>query len=378
MTVTPALKVVFYRAFPQRLDFRMDVTHSLASRFFSINIFVELRSISGLTGYGECVPRFYVTGETPESVISAVSDMMPYLTRQSFSCPGEVLTALDDIGLSDQAARNPAAMCALELAFLDLAGKHWNLPVLDILGINREEKALEYSLVVPLLPIEQLEKFLRYTSTFHFKHIKVKVNAEDPSGRVEKVHSFLSHEAEIRVDANCSWNRTEAAEFIHSLAGMGVVSVEQPLSADDLEGMAELPRPGGMLITLDESICNPSDVERAASLGACDVVNVRISKCGGLLGVLRVIKAANANGLAFQLGSQVGESCILSCAGAHLAAGIPDFAWLEGCYGTHLLNEDLGKKPYQFGYGGMFIPPEGPGLGVDVDPERMYGSLKMS
>ncbi|MDP2983167.1 MAG: enolase C-terminal domain-like protein [Candidatus Latescibacter sp.] len=374
MTATPVLKVDFTQVFSRRLDFRMDVAHSLASRFYSINMFVELRSASGFTGYGECVPRSYVTGETPESVLPAVSDLLPHLARQSFSCPREVISALNGIGISDAGVRNPAAMCAVELALLDLAGKHWNLPAAEILGFNRKAEPLEYSLVVPLLPEAQLEKFLRYTSTFHFKHIKVKVNAEDPAGQVRKARSFLSHRAEIRVDANCSWSRAEAAGFIHALTGEGVVSVEQPLPADDLEGMAELRRPGGMLVTLDESVCNPSDVERAASMGACDMVNVRISKCGGLLGALRVIEAARGHGLAVQLGSQVGESCILSCAGAHLAAGTSFFTWLEGCFGAHLLNEDLGKKPYQFGHGGMFIPPDGPGLGVEVDTERLYGN----
>jgi len=374
MTVTPALKVDFTQAFPRRLDFRMDVAHSLASRFYSINMYVEIRSVSGFAGYGECVPRTYVTGETHESVLQAFSDILPRLARESFSCPGEVVSALNLIGKSDAGTRNPAALCAVELALLDLAGKHWNLPVGEILGLNRKAKPLEYSLVVPLIPEAQLEKFLRYTSTFHFKHIKVKVNAEDPAGRIRKTRSFLSHGAEIRVDANCSWSRAKAAGFMHSLAEEGVVSVEQPLPADDLEGMAELRRPGGMRVTLDESVCNPSDVERAASLGACDVVNVRISKCGGLLGALRVIETAQGRGLAVQLGSQVGESCILSCAGAHLAAGTPSFTWLEGCFGTHLLNEDLGKKPYQFGHGGMFISPDGPGLGVEVDTERLYGS----
>jgi L-Ala-D/L-Glu epimerase len=374
MTALQALKVNFSQAFPRRLDFRMDVAHSLASRFHSINMYVEIRSVSGFAGYGECVPRSYVTGETHESVLSVFSEILPRLSRESFASPEEVVAELNSIGKSEAGVNNPAAICAVELALLDLAGKHWNIPVGEILGLKRKPEPLEYSLVVPLLPEKHIEKFLQFISTFHFRQIKIKVNAEDPAGRVRKIRPFLSRGAEIRVDANCSWSRAKAQRFMHSLREEGVVSVEQPLPADDLEGAAELRRPGGILVTLDESVCNSSDVERAASLGACDVVNVRISKCGGLLGAMRVIDTAHKNGLGVQLGSQVGESCILSCAGAHLAAGTPSFTWLEGCFGTHLLNEDLGKKPYQFGHKGMFISPDGPGLGVEVDLEKLYGN----
>jgi muconate cycloisomerase len=104
------------------------------------------------------------------------------------------------------------------------------------------------------------------------------------------------------------------------------------------------------------------------------MVNVRISKCGGLLGALRVIETARKRGLAVQLGAQVGESCILSAAGALLAAGTPGFRWREGCFGTHLLREDLCKDEFRFGIRGEMVPPSGPGLGVRVDGTRLGAS----
>ena len=171
---------------------------------------------------------------------------------------------------------------------------------------------------------------------------------------------------EIRVDANCSWKSSDAPEFMRELADQGVVSVEQPLPAADLRGTAGL-RGCGVLITLDESVKSPLDVERAADAGACDIINVRISKCGGMLGALRVIRAAERRGLGVQLGAQVGESCILSSAGALLAAGMPSFRWLEGAFGTHLLMRDLCREQFRFGIHGEFPVPDGPGLGVDID-----------
>ena len=155
--------------------------------------------------------------------------------------------------------------------------------------------------------------------------------------------------------------------FMRSFADLGVVSVEQPLDSDDFEGMASLRKDTPVQIMLDESVTGPVDVERAVAAGACDSVNVRLSKCGGMLGALRVTEAAQANGLDIQLGAHVGESCILSAAGAHLASCAGPFRWLEGCYGVHLLENDLCRDDLRWGPAGRVYVPSGPGLGVTVD-----------
>ena len=367
MIRSTALNIVSAKCLPVRLDFRMDVIHSLASRYHTVNVCVVLESDSGFVGYGECVPRSYVTGETPESVLQVLSEILQSITGENLSSPEKVLSLLVDVGTSETGTRNPSAICALELSLLDLAGKHWNVSVSDLLGLTRKATPLFYSLVVPLLPVGDLHKFLEPTKIYRFAHVKVKVDTQNPAERVRTVKDILGSGVEIRVDANCSWNSADAPGFFRELADLGVVSVEQPLPADDLYGMAELRKSGTVPITLDESVLNPSDVECAASAGAGDIINARISKCGGLLGVLRVIEAAHSSGLDVQLGAQVGESCILSAAGVCLAAGTFSFRWLEGFFGTHLLVKDLCSADIRFGHGGRVVPPVGPGLGVPVD-----------
>jgi muconate cycloisomerase len=370
MTGKPPLKIASYRVYKKRLGFRMDVAHGLASRFCSDNVYVELASNSGLSGYGECVPRAYVTGETTESVFTFLEVLLPPLSAVRYDSPHSVIARLSEAGLTDIGKINPAALCSAELALLDLAGKHWNLSLHELLGLHPRATSLAYSLVAPIFPSGIMEKFLRGVSGFRFGQVKIKVDGNDPAGNVRRAKPFLTPDAEIRVDANCSWTVEEALEFLPELAAAGVVSVEQPLDADDFDGHARL-RGKGALITLDESITGADDVRRAAESGACDIVNVRISKCGGLLGALRVIEAAKWHGIGVQLGAQVGESCILSAAGAILAAAVPEFRWLEGCFGTHLLCEDLCREDFRFGAKGKLIPPRGPGLGVLVDPDRL-------
>lgn len=370
MTGCRSLVVVHSDVFRKRLDFRMGVAHGLASRASSENVYVEFRDASGNAGYGECVPRQYVTGETPGSALAVLGEFIPALTAGTYESPDAVIAALAAMGRSEAGRKNPAALCAVELSLLDLAGKHWGISVTEMLGLTRSVAPLAYSLVVPLLPSGALEKFLAYVAEFEFRHVKIKVTADDPAGQVRRVRSVLHPDTEFRADANCSWKAADAPRFMRELHDEGVVSIEQPLPADDLAGMARL-RNGGPLVTLDESVSGPDDVTRAAESGACDIVNVRISKCGGMLGALRVIGAARRNGLGVQLGAQVGESCILSAAGAILASGTPEFRWLEGGFGEHLLREDMCAKPFCFGRRGLLAPPSGPGLGMPVERDRL-------
>ena len=93
---------------------------------------------------------------------------------------------------------------------------------------------------------------------------------------------------------------------------------------------------------------------------------------------IQIIKAALQNGLKVQLGAQVGESCILTAAGACLAAGIPAFLWLEGCFGNYLLKKDLCVDELRFGEGGRFFPPKSPGLGITIDTNLVEEAISRS
>ncbi|MFC1541915.1 mandelate racemase/muconate lactonizing enzyme family protein [Candidatus Latescibacterota bacterium] len=372
MTKNPGkLTIAAAECKPIKLEFRLNVSHSLASRNFTENIIAEIQSDSGICGFGESVPRKYVTGETIESVLDTSGRMLSLLKEKSFHSPGEVVGFLKDIGKSDLGIRNPAALCAVELALLDLAGKVWDMTVSEIIGLEKNDEPLVYSLVIPLLRDDSFNSFFAQAKDFGFTSVKTKVDAQNPTGQVKRVRDFFGSNIEIRVDANCSWNRSNAEGYLKELHDLGVVSVEQPLPSDDLEGCAILREKGLTLITLDESVTSVSSLHRIISLEACDIINIRISKCGGLLGSMNLIETALENGLGIQLGAHVGESCILSAAGAHLAAGIKFFRWFEGCFGKYLLKKGLCHETFQFTKGGFLNPPKGPGLGIIIDRALM-------
>jgi len=98
---------------------------------------------------------------------------------------------------------------------------------------------------------------------------------------------------------------------------------------------------------------------------------VRISKCGGLSRSLRIAGRAAAAGIGVQVGSQVGETAILSAAGRHLAAHLEQVAFVEGSYGTLLLTEDVSADPVRFGHRGEAALLSGAGLGARVLEDRL-------
>lgn len=346
------------------MPFTLRVTHSLAARTFSDNVVLRIVSDDGTVGCGECVPRSYVTGETVESVIADLERTRSLLHGAAVSSPDDIK---DLIGrLESSAGLGRASLCCIDLALVDLAGRLWGIPASHLIVGPPVQRELTYSLVVPLLSAASLTTFMEMTAPMGFRFIKVKVDGNDPLARIRLIRSIVGDGPEIRVDVNCAWSRNDARVYMRDLAERGVVSVEQPLPADDLEGLASLREPGLPPVVLDESVSGLDDLAACARADAGDIVNIRVSKCGGLFGALAVRDEAERLGYGIQLGAQVGESCILSAAGVHLASLSPGMRWLEGCFGTHLLITDVCVNEFRFGDSGRIEVPTDPGLGVTV------------
>jgi muconate cycloisomerase len=169
-----------------------------------------------------------------------------------------------------------------------------------------------------------------------------------------------------------AWDRAQAASIMQSLSRYGIRLFEQPVRADDIEGLARLVRDTGLGVMVDEGVTDRDSLETLIARRACTAVNIRISKCGGLVASFNRCLRARAEGLTLQVGCQVGESSLLSAAQVILLAGSQGVKYGEGCFGRYLLREDPVGPLMQFGYGGRPPAlPSGPGLGVQVDEKAL-------
>jgi muconate cycloisomerase len=135
--------------------------------------------------------------------------------------------------------------------------------------------------------------------------------------------------------------------------------------------LADILRTRGVKLMADESVCSMQDMEKAIAQGYFDVINVRLSKCGGFSNSLKIIERIRTAGLDYQVGCQLGESGILSAAGRALCAISSDALYFDGSYDAFLLRENLTTEHVTFNQGGRAVPLEGPGLGILVDRENL-------
>jgi muconate cycloisomerase len=354
------------------IPFRFVFQHAAASRAKSESVLVRLEDEEGCVGFGECAPRDYVSGETPESVEAVLETrLLPAFHTRSLSAMPELVDALRSE--QEALARDEhAAFCALELALLDLGGKAFGCPAGESLGPIVHPEVL-YSGVVsadtPARAIKTCEAIRQYG----FQSVKLKVGA-DPKADSEIVagaRRLLGPHCSLRIDANGAWKAKEALRRIERLAVFRLDGVEQPLSSRNLTELAWLAARSPVPIIADESLVSFADAERLAEEGASQIFNIRVSKCGGLLNAVRIRDFAAKRGIRSILGAQVGETAILSAAGRHFATRSPDLLASEGSYGTLLLEEDIGREDLTVGPGGRAGALTGPGLGIEVDESRL-------
>lgn len=368
-------KITGFKLYAVDLPFRKSFKHSAAERTTSSSVFLRCVIDSGTAGYGECLPREYVTGEDRGRVFDRLhSEILPRLLGKSFLTMQEVEDFLSECdgktpGWIDESMPQTAAWCAVDLALLDAFGKQFGTKPLDQERLA-SPPLFRYSGALSSDKGLALIKSALKQRLFGMRQIKLKVSAIEDAATVASLRRLLGSRIDLRVDANMAWDADTALAAAKRFAPYGVQSFEQPLAADDFDGLSRLVRESGVGIMADESFSSQDSLNRLIAEKACTGVNVRISKCGGLVASIKRAREAHRAGLDVQLGCQVGESSLLSAAQLLFAKCVHPVKFFEGCFGLYLLREDPVLPVLQFGYGGR--PPrlpDGPGLGVVVDEE---------
>lgn len=345
------------------LPFRRAFAHASATRRYAQNLIVRVEDAEGRVGLGEGCPRDYVTGETIASAVAAVARWRAALSR---------LGDLDALrrwlrAAEAEVAAAPSAACAVELALLDLFARQAEKPVEDLLGLPRLDRALPVTAVYGSGPaaVFLLQNLRFRRAGMADAKLKLTGDAARDGWRARR----LTASGRTRVDANNLWPDARAAIMGLARVQKSVWAVEEPVAPRDWTGLAEVAAATGLAVILDESLSGPSDLDALAD-GPRYVLNVRLSRLGGLLRTLDTIAAARACGMDVILGAHVGETSILARAGL-VAAGAagPTLAAYEGAYGTHLLKHDAVAPSLTFGSDGQVVPgrewrPGLPGWGL--------------
>ena len=368
-----------------RIPLKRKVTHASHVRTDTDNIVVRCVLSDGAVGYGEGVPRDYVTGETVDFSLDLLkrSDLAKQLDRDCTDFASAVHLA-DRIRLAvvpgdDRMIQGNAARCAVELAVLDAFGRSYGEPLTKVTEFVASElyqfrDRVQYSGVIgnPRGWKKRFYPFVYWMMGFSQVKLKVGIAGQSDVKRTKIVRRWLGRKIDLRLDANEAWSTAEVAERIRELEQFGITSIEQPVRHEDIACLADVRKQVKTPIMLDESLCGEVDAEKAVKNGWCDLFNLRLSKCGGFIPTLRLAQLAKRHGLGYQLGCQVGETAILSAAGRHFATSMRDIRYLEGSYDRHLVWERLSQEDITFrGRGGWAPALVGCGTGVTINPARV-------
>jgi L-Ala-D/L-Glu epimerase len=291
------------------------------------------------TGRGEAAPTSY-HGQDAADVAEA-------LGRIAVRDPWDIEGTLEENGFLP-----PAALAALDAALHDLAAKRLDIPVYKLLGLARPEPLSAYTLA-----IAELETTLAEAEKLSgFPILKMKVGGEEDLETVRAVAKVS--DASLWVDANEAFSRKEAPEVARELKSIGVSVLEQPVpAAAGPEALRTVTKAAAPLpVIADESAVNARDVPRLQ--GCVGGVNVKLAKCGGIRGALRMIHAARAAGMLVMLGCMVETSLGISAAAQ--ISGLVDFVDLDGA--MLLACDPFAGLDYEMG---RIRLPEEPGLGVE-------------
>jgi L-Ala-D/L-Glu epimerase len=380
-----------------RIPLRKTVRHASHERTNTDSLIVRCELSDGSIGWGEGLPREYVTGETIDDAwqllqAATISEQL----AGSISDPAEAVAVLSELHISQSESSDfksqiptehlgrgcfgNSVTCAIEIAVLDAVCRRAGVPLSHVTTLLPEAAAIRQNVtevcysgaITSERPLQQMHSALKQR-LYGFRHVKVKVGSagQDDAATLRRLRRILGPRVELRVDANEAWSCETVKERVRSLLPFGISCIEQPVPHREIGGLSELRSELQVPIMLDESLCSMADARRAIGEGLCDLFNIRLSKCGGFLPSLRLAALAHTAGLGFQLGCQVGETGVLSAAGRHFATSVSDLRWLEGSYDRHLVRERLTCEDVTFGYRGRAAALPGPGSGITVDEKAV-------
>ena len=336
------------------IPFRQAFSHSKATRTVTESLLVVAESANGLVGIGEGCPRRYVTGET----IHTAREFF-HMHRREW----EQFNRLEDMqewiaGNQVSIDANPAIWCAVELALLDHWGKEAGQSLEALLKLPELEGKFHYSAVLGTTSLEAHRKQAEQFASLGFTDFKIKLSGEMDLDRerIEVVNKLNIQYAAIRLDANNLWtDPSDVIDYIPKL-NASFTAIEEPLQVGDYVGCQKVNQTLQVPIILDESFLRLNHFQELIGDPGTWVINIRISKMGGVLRSLAVADAARTNNIPIIIGAQVGETSILTRAALTVANRYRDILLAqEGAFGTYLLECDITEKPLMFGKEGLLF-----------------------
>ena len=334
-------------------------------------VLVRVRCADGFEGWGEAttIGGLNYGEESPDSIkVNIDTHFAPLLIGMEAS---QVAKAMAKLRKTIQG--NRFAKCAIETALLDAQARRLGVPLSELLG-GRVRDALPVAWTLAsgdtARDIAEAEHMLELRRHRIFK-LKIGARAlADDVAHVLAIKKALGDAVSIRVDVNQAWSELEAVRGIAALEAGGIDLIEQPVRAENAAAMARLARRYAVAIMADEALHGPQDALALANAAAADVFAVKITQSGGLLPAAQVATVAQLSGIGLYGGTML-EGGVGTAASAQLFSTFHELSAGTELFGPLLLTEEVLRTPLVY-QDFMLQVPAGPGLGVEVDLEKLH------
>lgn len=363
-------------------EHKMAYSHGERIGKFSL---IRIETDEGINGWGEAPTEinwggdygsYY--GESQKTTFHIIKDFL------ETDLQGENPFQLEVIGqkMDRRVKGYPYAKAAIEMALLDIIGKAYKMPVFQLLsGSFRDEVPIQHS--IGLMPPEDAAREAALVVEEGIRTIKVKIGIDSLRDieTVRQIRNAVGPDIKIRVDGNRGYSSAEEAiRIIRKMESFDLLLVEQPV--EGLRMMAKVARSVNVPLMADEGVWSVEDAIRIYEIEAAEILNVYITKPGGLIKAKKLIHTASALGLGCGLGGMV-ELGIGTAANLHFVASTPEITLAcglsvpypgDGARKSRLscskYRDNLEKNPPKFKNGYLIVPKE-PGLGIELDTKKI-------
>ncbi|MTV82886.1 mandelate racemase/muconate lactonizing enzyme family protein [Secundilactobacillus folii] len=360
-------KITTIEVFPIAVPLKSPFKTALRTVTTAESLLVKVTDSDGFTGMGEAAPTAPITGDTSASIRYAIESVIaPKLIGGSLGRPDQ-LKAIVDRAL----VGNHSPKAALNIAINDLLAKHYGVSLTTLLGGYRQQISTDYTVSVGTAP--QMVAHAKQLVAEGFETLKVKVGSQSPFEDLKQVRAIrkaVGSDIQIRLDANQGWTKKQAVQMINQMMteGLNIELVEQPVPANDFEGMAYVTANTQTPIMADESIFSVKDALRLLKMAGCDIINLKLMKAGGIDQALKINVIAEAFGVPCMVGSMI-ESQVSVTAAAEMAAAKANIIYYD--LDAAMMFQTQPTTGGITNQGAQITIPNEPGLGITLNNEQM-------
>ena len=363
------MKITSITAFPvsYRLPEGKTVTMGIGSTLKRDAVIVRVQTSEGLTGYGEAHP-----GRSPGAIASLIQNTLaPLLLGMEATDVVGAWQRVHRMQLSSHGVGSGAALAlsGIDMALWDIRGKAAGLPLYALLGGSRRRvPAYAGGIALGYQPKESLADEAAEYVARGYRALKLRIgdNPRDDIARVLHVRRTLGEELDILTDANTAYTIADVRHVLPVLADIRAGWLEEPFACNDFASYREAAAISRLVpIAAGENHYTRFEFAQLLEAGAVKVWQPDLSKCGGITEGLRI--AAIASAWRIPIHAHSSATTINHAATMHFLAAIENAGYYEACVSKFNPFRDLFGDIARIGGDGCVQPPEGPGLGIEVD-----------